>query len=130
MWPHLYDVEFWRTVWILTAAVGQTLFVLLYATFPWWANFLGRALFFKAIAFALLVDVAVAGRVLDWRYEDATFVILYGVLATGIWVQCLAFFRVRLEGRHDSVSGNPKAVAAEKREHAGDPVPLHRRWMR
>lgn len=120
------SVEFWRTVWIAGAALGQTLFVVLYFTFPWWANFLGRALFFKAFVFAVLVDVAVAGRIWDWPHEEATFVILYGAVAAGIWFQFFAFLIVRLDGRHDSVSGNPKAVAAERRNHTGDLPPTHR----
>lgn len=104
-------IEFWRTTNIVIAAAGQTLFALLYATFPWWRNFLGRALFFKAVAFMLLVDIAVMGRIWDWPHEDATFVVLYGVLGVGIWVQLIAFLRVRLEGREDAVSGDPQAKA-------------------
>lgn len=110
------DIDFWRTVNITIAALGQSLFVVLYSTFPWWRNFLGKALFFKASAFALLVDVAVAGRIWDWPHEDETFVILYGLLGLGIWVQLIAFLRVRLEGRADSVSGNPEAKAHARGE--------------
>lgn len=130
MWQHLYDPEFWRTVWISGAALGQTLFVALYVSFPWWANFLGRALFFKALVLGVVLDVGVLGLLFDWPYENETFVALYGAMATGIWVQFFAFLRVRLEERHDEVSGNPKAVRADRREHEGDPLPLHRRWMR
>lgn len=100
------SLEFWRTLGIIVAATGQTAFVLLYTTYPWWQRFLGRALFFKAMAFALLVDIAVAGRIWDWKYEDATFVILYWLLAFGIWVQFFAFLRVKLEHRENTVSGN------------------------
>lgn len=101
------SIHFWRTAGIVAAAIGQTLFVLLYGTFPWWRNFLGRALFGKALAFMLLVDIAVAGRAFDWRYEDTTFVVLYWTLALGIWWQFFAFLRVKWEGRQDAVSGNP-----------------------
>lgn len=102
----LTDLDFWRTVTIIVAAVGQTMFALLYMTFPWWRNFLGRALFFKTCAFGALVDVAVVGRMWDWSGEDGTFVVLYGALAIGIWLQFIAFLRIRMEGRQDSVSGN------------------------
>lgn len=121
-----HTIEFWRTAGILFAAVGQTLFTVLYFTFPWYANFLGRALFFKATAFMLLVDVAVAGRVWDWPGEDAIFVFLYWVLGIGIWYQFMAFLRVRLEDRQDAVSGNPHAVAEDKRLHAEESPPTHR----
>ena len=136
MWPALlswgelsdlfHTIEFWRTFGILFAATGQTLFTLLYFMFPWYANFLGRALFFKALAFMTLVDVAVFGRIYDWPYEDQLFVVLYWVLGLGIWYQFVAFLRVRLDGRQDSVSGNPHAVAAEKALHATEPPPTHR----
>jgi len=104
------DIVFWRTAGIIFAAIGQTSFVVLYCTFPWWKEFLGRALFFKALAFMTLVDVAVAGRIWDWPYEDAIFVFLYWVLGLGIWVQLLAFARVKWQGRQDDVvSGNEPA---------------------
>ena len=54
----MMDLEWWRTATIATAAVGQSLLVLLYATFPWYRTFLGRALFIKALTFVLLIDVA------------------------------------------------------------------------
>lgn len=101
------DIELWRTINIAGAALGQTLFVALYMTFPWWRAFLGRALFFKAVAFALLVDVAVAGRIWDWPNEDATFVVLYGIVGVGIWCQLFAFAKVKWDAHiNDPVSGN------------------------
>lgn len=100
------SIDFWRTAGIAMAAIGQTAFVLLYLTFPWWEKFLGRALFFKAVTFALLVDIAVLGRVLDWDFEDVTFVVLYWITALGIWAQFVAFLRVRLQHRQDAVSRN------------------------
>lgn len=93
------NLEMWRTITIVTAAIGQTMFVLLYMTFPWWKAFLGRALFFKACAFGILLDVAVVGRLVDWSNEDGTFVVLYGVLAVGIWAQFFAFLRTKRKGR-------------------------------
>lgn len=92
-------IDFWRTTAIISAAIGQTLFILLYVTFPWWRTFLGRALFYKALSFGVLLDVAVMGRMFDWKYEDATFVCLYFLLSTGIWVQFGAFIRVKATGR-------------------------------
>lgn len=105
--PDAPGILFWRTAGIVFAAVGQTAFVLLYITFPWWRTFLGKSLFFKAFAFALLVDVAVAGRVWDWPNEDVYFVVLYWLLGLGIWAQFIAFLRVKLADGQDQVSGNP-----------------------
>lgn len=122
----VHTIEFWRTAGIIFAAGGQTLFTVLYFTFPWWSNFLGRALFFKALAFSLLVDVAVAGRIWDWPHEDVIFVVLYWLLGFGCWYQFSAFLRVRLDGRQDAVSGNPRAVAEENRLRAAEPPPTHR----
>jgi hypothetical protein len=121
-----HDITFWRTAGIIFAAIGQTLFTVLYFTFPWYANFLGRALFFKAVAFMTLVDVAVAGRIWDWPYEDNIFVLLYWVLGLGIWYQFIAFLRVRLNNRQDAVSGNPHAVAEERARAEAEPPPTHR----
>lgn len=98
MWP---DLELWRTVMLYAVAIGQTLFVALYLTFPWYRSFLGRALFFKGLMLALLVDTGLFAReyprLLAW---DAVFVILYGLLALGVWFQFLAFLKVRAEGQH------------------------------
>lgn len=101
------SIEFWRTAGIISTAIGQTAFALLYMTFPWWKSFLGRALFFKAAAFMLLVDIAVVGRIYDWSFEEVTFIVLYWILAIGVWFQFFAFLRVRSHSRQDrAVSGN------------------------
>lgn len=92
------DIEFWRSGGLLASALGQTVFALLYLTFPWWKTFLGKALFFKAASFAVVMNVLLLGRTIDWPHEDATFVALYWVLAFGIWVQAFAFLRTRRRG--------------------------------
>lgn len=97
------SIEFWRTVTIISAAIGQTCFTVLYVLFPWWKSFLGRALFFKASSFMILLDVAVLGRALDWSAEDLTFVGLYALVAAGVWAQFFAFLRIRLRGRNQQV---------------------------
>lgn len=90
------DPSFWRTGSLIAAAVGQTCFILLYVLWPWWNNFLGRALFFKTLAITLILDIGLLFRVIEWRYEDLVFTILYGLFALGVWVQFAAFLRVRL----------------------------------
>lgn len=101
------DLYFWRTAGLVAVAAGQTAFVLLYCTFPWWTRFLGKALFFKALALAVLVDLAVIYRVFQFPYADQIFTSLYWVLAFGVWAQTGAFLRVRLRHRQvQAVSGN------------------------
>lgn len=85
------DLNWWRMVLIGAAAAGQSLFVLLYMTFPWYRTFLGRALFIKALTFSLLLDAAFAGRLWDWPHEDKTIIVLYGLTVFGIWAQFTAF---------------------------------------
>lgn len=97
--PDFADLELWRTILIVFAAVGQTLFVSFYLTLPWWRTFLGRALFVKATSLVLLLDIAVVGRTIDWTHEDLTFVILYGLMGLGIWTQLVAFVK-QGRGRH------------------------------
>lgn len=89
------DVESWRTVGIALAAAGQVLFTLLYLTWRWRRTFLGRALFFKASAFSIVLAVAFLSRVADFPYEGWVFTAMYYLLALGVWVQFIAFLRVR-----------------------------------
>lgn len=96
------DLDWWRTATIATAALGQSMFVLLYATFPWYRTFLGRALFINATTLVLLIDVAVAGRIWDWEHEEIWIVILYGLTAFGIWAQLIAFIRQKATHHHDN----------------------------
>lgn len=99
------DMSGWRSMALLTVAVGQTLFVSMYAWWPWWKNFLGRALFFKSVSLMALADIGLAGRAFDWPHEDLTFTCIYWALAGGVWWQFFAFYRVR--AAHRAVSGNP-----------------------
>lgn len=99
----MYDLEWWKGVVVVTAAVGQTLFALLYMTFPWYRTFLGRALFIKAVTFAVMIDVAVAGMIWDWEHEYEMLVVLYALTTFGIWAQLTAFTIQRF-GHKDQTS--------------------------
>jgi ABC-type sugar transport system permease subunit len=99
------DLEFWRTATLAFVAVGQTLFVILYATFPWYKTFLGRALFYKALTLGAITDVFIASRVWQFAGQDVVFVVLYALLGIGVWWQLLAFVRVK---RHGSVAPIPE----------------------
>lgn len=100
--PFDMTLDLTRTVLLSGVALGQTMFVLLYATFPWRKNYLGRALFTKALALAALTDAFIAYRVLNLSYSDEVFIILYGLLFVGVWAQFFAFLKVRAEGRQNS----------------------------
>lgn len=97
------DFETWRTITIVSAAVGQGLFVVLYLTFPWWKGFLGRALFFKALALGLLANTVAVARVYALPNEDAIITSLYGLVSVGIWAQFFAFLSVRMQRRAPSL---------------------------
>lgn len=108
------STELWRTLALLFAATGQTLFALFYCTFPWRENYLGRALFSKALVFALALDLLIAGRMFDWRGEDYVYATTYTVLTITIWGQLFAFMRVKAEGRErQDVSGNDDSDETE-----------------
>ncbi len=97
----LFNNDTWRTISLTGVAVGQTLFVLLYATFPFYKTFFGRALFYKALMLALITDVFVAARVFDFSGLDILFSFLYFLLGIGVWWQFFAFLRVRYAGTHN-----------------------------
>jgi len=98
MTPFNLDADFWRTAMLAGVALGQTLFVILYSTFPWYKTFLGRALYYKALTLALITDVFIASRIWDFGALDVVFVALYFLLGIGVWWQLFAFLRVKHHG--------------------------------
>lgn len=92
------DLETWYAIVVVVSAVGQTLFVLLYATFPWYQTFLGRALFIKALTLMLMLDVVFSRVVWDVPRSDTFVVVLFGLTAFGIWAQFIAFAIHRFGG--------------------------------
>lgn len=87
----MLDLDFWRTTGLGLAVLGQFGFIMLYATFPWWRTFLGKALFFKAIALGAICLVAFLSRLGVLAYESEVFTAMYWLLAVGVWAQFLAF---------------------------------------
>lgn len=92
------DLNTWRTVIASISAVAQTAFVLLYLTWPWWRTFLGRALFYNAATLAITFDLITYARLTNRGRDDLLFAIVYGVLATGIVAQLVAFTIVKHRG--------------------------------
>lgn len=101
------DILGWFTTIAIVASTGQTLFVLLYLTFPWHETFLGRALFIKALTLGLLLNASLIGLKWDWPHEDVWIVSLYGLTAVGIWGQFTAFLVQRF-GSKDQTSTEEK----------------------
>lgn len=99
------DIDNTRTLALGVMALGQTLFAAIYITFPWWRTFLGRALFYKAMAFALILDVFMLNRVWEIPHKDVVFVVLYFVLASGIWFQFFVFLHVMLTNKRSEWNG-------------------------
>lgn len=109
------DIDFWRTAALAFAALGQTLFVLLYLlAFPWWESFLGRALFSKAFVLAFVMDFFIVGRLLGFGTNDMAYFVLYSLLGLAVWAQTVAFLRVRLAGRQNEVSRNDERAEVEQ----------------
>lgn len=104
------DLNVWRSITLGALALGQTAFALLYALFPFYRTFLGRALFYKALTFAALVDVYIAHRIWGIPYADQVFVVLYALLAIGVWWQFFAFLRVWRQARR----GKAMALVTEE----------------
>jgi hypothetical protein len=90
---NLHTWGYWTTI---VAATGQALFTLFYLTFPWYKTFLGRALFFKAAMFTLLLGGVAIGMVYDWPNEPVWITVFYTLTAIGIWAQFAAFIAERL----------------------------------
>lgn len=111
------DIDTWRTVTLASMAFGQTAFVILYLTFPWWRTFLGRALFYKALTLAILLDFGFAARYYDFIRSDKLFVVLYILLAGGIWWQFFAFLHVKQSGRAErGISASTSDSERDSRE--------------
>ena len=108
----MWDTDLWWRINSVFAATGQTVFILLYLLFPWWKSFLGRALFYKAIVFGLLLNVVMVGLAFDWPFEAEVIVMLMGLVGTGIWAQNVAFIKVRAQGRQHNL-GDERPMSNE-----------------
>lgn len=75
-----------------SAAIGQTLFVVLWATKPWYKTLIGRALMTKALALALVLWFWTVGLYYPVHaYRAELRDVLLAAVAVGIWAQVLAF---------------------------------------
>ena len=79
------------TALLHVAAICQTLFVILWATLPWWREWIGRALMVKSLSLMVYLDWALAYHY--WPHMPAVRVIgavLFGFITLGIVSQLAA----------------------------------------
>jgi hypothetical protein len=89
---------------VLAAAPAQTLFAIVYGVgSPWWRSLVGRALFTKALALALLIDISLLYHWLgdDYALRDVVRLTVYGLIAVGAWMQFVALLVEKYKGRRD-----------------------------
>ena len=77
---------------IISIAPAQNAFVIVYAFWsPWWASWLGRAIFSGSLGLALLVDLSLAYQLLgdDYPGRDAVRLTVYSLIAAGSWMSLI-----------------------------------------
>lgn len=75
-----------------SAAIGQTLFLALWATKPWWKTLIGRAVMTKGVALFLVLWFWIIGLYFpDHPYRTEIRDVLLFLVAFGIWAQVVAF---------------------------------------
>lgn len=94
--PH--DYAEWITV---LAAIGQTVFIGLWARLPWWREVIGVAMFVKSLSLMLLLDTAVLYLYLPRLLNVGVTHLLQLMLLIGIWGQVggLVYERARARQR-------------------------------
>lgn len=90
----LADLRFVEWVVIL-GAIGQTLFVAVWATLPWWQEWIGRALMIKSIALLLLFDNALLILIRPQLHSIWVDRVVYTLILIGIWSQVAALINER-----------------------------------
>ena len=96
----------WQAVWaaadgwirvalvaVLVAAVAQTTFIAIYATRPWWKVRVGRAIFLKSLALAVILDLSVVNDFLTYRYQEQISALAILFIAVTILYQLFALVR-------------------------------------
>jgi len=92
----------WLTAyeWALIVAVaGQTVFLVVYGTRPWWKHYVGKALFFKSLALGLALWISLGNVVYPgYPHQIEIAVISIWLVAITIVGQCIALL---LQVGHD-----------------------------
>lgn len=109
-------------IWVIhLATVGQTVFLVLWLSLPWWRAWVGRALMVKSFALWLLLTAAVVSYWVDKShgpYVGESIVILSTHIAVliGVWSQVAA---LGIE-RHAASKANESVTGTVKRTHDHD----------
>jgi hypothetical protein len=82
-------ISFAAFIWL--GVVQSTFVIWWWLTVRWWPSFTGRAFFSAAATLAVTADVVVAGRFLDWAYEDEIKAAIYWAVALTATFQLIAF---------------------------------------
>lgn len=81
----------WSVRLLHISAVGQTLFVLIWMTLPWFKSWVGRALMVKSLALMALLDEALLFYYLPPVPHEALLgVLIFALVCLGIWSQVAA----------------------------------------
>ena len=85
-------------LWV--AAAGQLVFVAVYSTRPWQANFVGKALFWKSLALGVVLVNTLVSNYWTYPYQLQVSVLLLWFVAVTIVGQLGALIRqIRLDRR-------------------------------
>lgn len=107
------NMIFWYKVALWSVAIPATIFPILYTVwFRWWESTLGRALFIKSTALAIIIDLTLIGGVWGLFYPWLSIILLYG-LAVAILYQQYAMLRVKMGKRHD-LDGVPERHVSDE----------------
>lgn len=98
----------WTLRLYTAAAVGQTLFVVLWATLPWWRTIIGRALMIKSASLMVILIWSLVNYHLGpFVHQQGIGLGLFGLVALGIWLQLWAIGREVVAGRRLRESARP-----------------------
>lgn len=107
----------WQAVWaaadgwerlalicVIVSAVAQTTFILIYGTRKWYLVRVGRAIFFKSAALALLLDLSVVNTfVPPYRYQEQVSAVAIVAIMVTILYQLAALLLSPRTPEHEEV---------------------------
>lgn len=96
--------ELWRLIVIFGAALGQTLFIMVYAFTPWWRGHVGRAVFLANFTLCILIDTIAIRVFVNNHGTDVFALVAYSAVAVAIWYQLGVLIRTRLKAKKNEVS--------------------------
>lgn len=93
-------------VGLIVATIAQTLFVVAYATRPWWRHFIGRALMSKSVALMVTLQVTLLNWYVTYPYQLEVGAFLMWLIACAICFQVGALlWQIHLDRRASDGQG-------------------------